>query len=81
MPDSGRYTVDYNKFYPADYLSIKIPAACSFRDHKVDVSGNEKPIYDVDESYDHITVQAEPGSHWWYSCTIAVPKVPKAVTQ
>jgi hypothetical protein len=71
---SGKWTLDYRKFYDADYTFGKIPVSCAFRDRKETGFSNKEPIYDVDESYDHITLQAKVGSHWWYECKIAAPK-------
>lgn len=59
---------------PQDYGKKDIPVAPQFCDHESCAGGNQEPIYDVDESYDHITVKAKPGTHWWYTVTIAVPK-------
>lgn len=76
MPATG-YTVRYRDLHPADYNSKKFPVVPQFCDHKGCDGGNQEPIYDIDESYDHITVKAKPGTHWWYTITIAVPKEDK----
>jgi hypothetical protein len=36
--------------------------------------GNQKPIYDIEESYDHVTLKAEPGTMWRFFLILAVPE-------
>lgn len=75
MPRSGTYTLDYTKLYPGNYNgTLPVAAPPAFDDRKKPGHGNQTPIYDVDESYDHITVQAKPGTKWFYTIVIAVPK-------
>jgi hypothetical protein len=68
LPKSGRWTIDYQKLYPGDYT--KIPTRCMFQD----LTDSKAPFYDVDESYDHITIQSKHGHRFHWSCTIAVRK-------
>lgn len=80
MPKNGMYTLNYETFYPGNYgpyvepLSHPLAAAPRFDDRKKPGHGNQIPIYVADEYYDHITVKANPGTHWWYTIMIAVPK-------
>ena len=73
MPQGG-YTIFYRDLFRADYMGGKVPVVPQFCDHWPCDGGNQNPIYDVDESYDHITVKAKPGTKWWYIVTIAVQK-------
>lgn len=78
MPASGKYTLRYTTLScdlgkpPQEYRNV--PVAPLFCEHKDCAGGNQEPIYDVDESYDHITVQSKPGTHWWYAIVMAVSK-------
>jgi hypothetical protein len=74
LPKSGKWILRYESLYPGKYDGQSVLASCAFDDRIKPGYGNQIPIYDIDESYDHISVQAKPGSHWWYSCTIAVRK-------
>lgn len=97
IPASGQYRIDYQQIHPCKYDGDTCRAAIAFCDHfeqethfdkdgkplKVTrcPGGNQVPIYDVDESYDHITVMSTPGMRWWYSVTIAVPAVAPSKVQ
>jgi hypothetical protein len=81
VPKTGEYTVDYKSFYPGKYDGKTVIATPpNFRDRKREGTSNKAPIYDVDQGLDHITVKAKPGTHWWYSFYVAIPKVPDKVT-
>lgn len=77
MPKNGQYLLEYKKLYPATFDGKTIVAdAPIFDDRLKPGHGNQLPIYDIDEGLDHVTVQARPGSHWWYTVRIAVPREP-----
>lgn len=69
----GQWTIDYQKLAPGDYN--KIPVRCSF----IDLTDRATPIYDIDEWYDHITIQSEPGHNFSWNCTMAVPDLNRQV--
>lgn len=73
MPKSGTYTLDYLKIHAGPYDGKTVLAIPQFCDN-AECKGNQLPIYDVDESFDHITVKSKPGSTWWYRLSLAVPK-------
>jgi hypothetical protein len=73
IPKSGTYTLDYTKIHAGPYDGKTVLAIPQFCDNK-ECAGNQLPIYDVDENYDHITVKSKPGSKWWYRLYLAVPK-------
>lgn len=74
VPKSGKFTLEYDQLYPATYDGKTVLASPTFRDRKEAGFGNQVVIYDIDESFDHITIQAKRGVHLWYHIIIAVPK-------
>jgi hypothetical protein len=76
MPKSGTYTLDYTKLHGGPYDGKTVLAVAQFCDN-ADCKGNQLPIYDIDESYNHVTVKSKPGSKWWYILSLAVPKESK----
>jgi hypothetical protein len=90
MPLSGSYTFEYQKIYPCTYdgeTCKAIPQFCDHHDMQLvpDRRGewsllfscygaNHAAIYDVNESLDHITVEAKPGTQWRFNLLLAVPE-------
>jgi hypothetical protein len=79
MPRSGKYTLRYENIHAGPYDGKTVLAIPQFCDN-AECKGNQLPIYDIDESYDHITVKGKPGSTWWYHLYLAVPKEEHAKT-
>lgn len=73
MPTSGKYTLEYLKIHAGPYDGKTVLAIPAFSDN-AESKGNQLPIYDIDESFDHVTVKSKPGSTWWYKLYLAVPK-------
>lgn len=73
MPASGTWTLHYAKLHAGPYDGKTILALPQFCDN-AECKANKLAIYDIDESLDHITVKSEPGSKWWYTLHLAVPK-------
>ena len=80
VPKSGIYTINYAPFYPGNYDGKStIAATPEFDDRMSPGHGNQIPIQEVEEGFDHFTIKTKPGSHWWYRLIVAVPDVQEKV--